>query len=59
MFKRFPISLDDSLLVDFDLFIRKRKYSNRSEAIRDLIRKAFVREEWEEDLEVGGHLPGP
>ena len=54
MLKRFSISLDDSLLADFDLFIRKRKYSNRSEAIRDLIRKAFVREEWEEDQEVVG-----
>lgn len=54
MLKRFSISLEECLLDDFDLFIRKQKYSNRSEAIRDLIRKAFVREEWEADLEVVG-----
>jgi len=54
MLKRFSVSLEDSLLDDFDLFIRKRKYSNRSEAVRDLIRKAFVREEWEADREVVG-----
>lgn len=54
MLKRFSVSLEDSLLDDFDLFIRKRKYSNRSEAVRDLIRKVFVREEWEADREVVG-----
>jgi len=54
MLKRFSISLEHSLLDDFELFSRKRKYSNRSEAIRDLIHKAFVQEEWEADQEVGG-----
>lgn len=54
MIKRFSISLDENLLVDFDTFIRQRKYSNRSEAIRDLIRKAFVKNEWVADKEVVG-----
>lgn len=54
MLKRFSISLEEDLLNDFDKFIQKRRYSNRSEAIRDLIRKSFVREEWEADQKVVG-----
>ena len=54
MLKRFSISLDEDLLADFDSYIGRRKYSNRSEAIRDLIRKAFVKDEWEADKEVIG-----
>lgn len=37
--ERFTISLNDSLAADFDSWIQSRSYSNRSEAIRDLIRK--------------------
>jgi len=44
---RFGISLDEILLKRFDDLIRKKGYSNRSEAIRDLIRDALVLEEWE------------
>jgi CopG family transcriptional regulator, nickel-responsive regulator len=44
---RFGISLDEILLKGFDDLIRKKGYSNRSEAIRDLIRDALVMEEWE------------
>jgi CopG family nickel-responsive transcriptional regulator len=44
---RFGISLDEILLKGFDDLIRKKGYSNRSEAIRDLIRDALVKEEWE------------
>lgn len=45
--KRFGISLDSSLLKGFDSLIIKKGYSNRSEAIRDLIRDSLVKEEWE------------
>lgn len=44
---RFGISLDSSLLEDFDKLIREKGYSARSEAIRDLIRDSLVREERE------------
>ena len=54
MLKRFSISLDEQLLEQFDGYIRPRGYSNRSEAVRDLIRKALVNEEWEQDSEVVG-----
>ena len=54
MLKRFSISLEDNLLEIFDEHIKARSYSNRSEAIRDLIRKAFVKTEWEEDRQIMG-----
>lgn len=54
MLKRFSISLEDNLLEIFDRHIKSRRYNNRSEAIRDLIRKAFVKEEWEADKQVMG-----
>jgi CopG family transcriptional regulator, nickel-responsive regulator len=44
---RFGISLDNILLERFDSLIEKKGYSNRSEAIRDLIRDSLVMEEWE------------
>lgn len=54
MLKRFSISLDEQLLEQFDGYIRPRGYSNRSEAVRDLIRKVLVNEEWAQDSEVVG-----
>lgn len=44
---RFGISLDAKLLRAFDRVIRRKGYTNRSEAIRDLIRDNLVREQWE------------
>lgn len=38
---RFTISLDESLAKQFDQLIASRGYSNRSEAVRDLIRGAI------------------
>ena len=43
---RFGVSLDEELLEPFDPLCAVKGYSNRSEAIRDLIRKALVAEEW-------------
>ncbi len=51
---RFGVSLEKKLLEDFDRLIARKKYSNRSEAIRDLIRDSFVKEEWEKGKEVAG-----
>ena len=47
--KRFSIAVDDALLSRFDKLLEDEGYENRSEAIRDLIREALVREEWESD----------
>jgi len=46
---RFGVSLDAELLAPFDELCARRGYSNRSESIRDLIRKALVEERWEQD----------
>jgi CopG family nickel-responsive transcriptional regulator len=36
--ERFTISLDDQLAHEFDALIERRGYSNRSEAVRDILR---------------------
>jgi CopG family transcriptional regulator, nickel-responsive regulator len=48
---RFGVSLDDNLLAQFDRVIARKGYTNRSEAIRDLIRANLVREQWEAGTE--------
>lgn len=37
--ERFTISLDESLAREFDALIRARSYANRSEAVRDMLRR--------------------
>lgn len=44
---RFGVSIDDELLTKFDQLIARKGYTNRSEAIRDLIRNSLVQTEWE------------
>ena len=44
---RFGVSLNEKLLDGFDRLISKKGYTNRSEAIRDLIRDSLVKDEWE------------
>jgi len=64
--KRFGVSMEDELLEKFDQYLAKHKYRNRSEAIRDLIRKSLVAEEWDHNRETVGaiiliydhHTPG-
>jgi CopG family transcriptional regulator, nickel-responsive regulator len=42
---RTGVSIEQDLLEDFDKLIARRGYSNRSEALRDLIRDALVSEQ--------------
>lgn len=54
---RFGVSMEVNLLEKFDELIHQKGYTNRSEAIRDLIRKEIVEQEWEsEEAEVIGTL---
>lgn len=54
---RFGISIDSELLEGFDRLISRKGYSNRSEAIRDLIRDTLVDVEWAEgDRETVGTI---
>lgn len=53
--ERFGVSMEDDLLVKFDKHIKERGYVSRSEAIRDLVRRELVKDEWtDEDTEVIG-----
>ncbi len=49
---RFGVSLDKTLLDKFDNYIRKRNYSNRSEALRDLNRQEHIKKERNEGDDV-------
>lgn len=46
---RFGVSIRAKLLKQFDVLIGQKGYVNRSEAIRDLIRKHLVEHEWEQE----------
>ncbi len=45
--KRFGVSIEEDLLETLDSFIKKHKFPNRSQAIRFLIRKNLVEQNWE------------
>ena len=51
---RFGVSLEKELLHKFDSLIGEKKYPNRSEAIRDLIRENLVKREWVKGEKVAG-----
>ena len=53
---RFGVSLDHHLLDDFDRHIGRKKYTNRSEALRDLIRDNLVGQEGDENKETVGTI---
>ena len=44
---RFGVSMDARVLAALDAIVARRHYTNRSEAIRDLVRTEQVREAWE------------
>jgi len=48
---RFGVSIPSDLIYAFDKYIRERGYTNRSEAIRDLIRGKLIEKEWEKEFE--------
>lgn len=47
--ERFTVSLEGDLLEAFDRFIARRGYANRSEAVRDLLRRHLADERLEGD----------
>jgi CopG family nickel-responsive transcriptional regulator len=49
--QRFGVSIEPELLRAFDEKIKEKKYPNRSEAIRDLVRDFLVRDKWERSNE--------
>ena len=53
---RIAISIDKKLMDRFDSSIEEKGYTNRSEAIRDLMRDSLVEAEWKADAEVVGTI---
>jgi CopG family nickel-responsive transcriptional regulator len=53
---RFGVSLDSELLSKFDSLIKGKNYTNRSEAVRDLIRQELISKEWEMGAVVAGAI---
>lgn len=47
MLKRFGVAVEEELLKDYDELLAACGYANRSEAIRDLIRDALVKRDWQ------------
>ena len=54
--KRFGVSLEEDLLEKLDSLARRNKFPNRSQAIRSLIRKNLVEDDWKANKEVAGAL---
>lgn len=44
--ERYTVSMPRDLFVAFDEWLRRHSYSNRSEALRDLVRAALVEQQW-------------
>ncbi len=54
--KRFGVSLEEDLYSELDRLVQKHKFPNRSQAIRFLIKKYSVEDEWEGNQEVAGAI---
>ncbi len=53
--ERFGVSMNAQLLDSFDRLIAEQGYSNRSEALRDIIRNYMIESQWESgDVDVIG-----
>jgi len=53
---RFGVSLEKALLERFDDLIGEKQYTNRSEALRDLIRRELVQRAWQGGRDVAGAI---
>jgi len=53
---RFGVSVEESLIERFDRLIRRKGYTNRSEAIRDMIREMLAEEAAEKGREMVGAI---
>ncbi len=53
---RFGVSLPRTLIEKFDKLIKDNKYTNRSEALRDMIRQELIKKEWQEGKETVGAI---
>lgn len=54
--KRFGVSIEDEILTELDRLVEKNQFPNRSQAIRYLIKKYSIENEWEDNSEVAGAI---
>lgn len=54
--KRFGVSLENDILDKLDEFVNKKKFPNRSQAIRYLINSFLVEEKWQQNKVVAGAI---
>lgn len=54
--KRFSVSLEEDLLNDLEELVKTHKFSNRSQAIRFLIKQHLVNDQWGANEEVAGAI---
>jgi len=54
--ERFGVSLESGLLDRFDKMLKERNYTNRSEAIRGLIREWLVKKAWQSGTKIAGTI---
>lgn len=54
--KRFGVSIEDEFLNELDRLVEKNQFPNRSQAIRFLIKKYSVENEWNENKDVAGAI---
>lgn len=50
--KRFSVSMEGDLLRNFDHLVTLRGYENRSEAVRDLVREAIVKQSYNDNEQI-------
>jgi len=54
--RRFSISIENELLTKLKRLVRKSRYTNRSEFIRDMLRDRLVEEQWKGEEQVLGTI---
>jgi CopG family nickel-responsive transcriptional regulator len=54
--KRFGVSLESDLLGELDKMVDQNRFTNRSQAIRFLVKKNIIEEKWNKDQEVAGAI---
>ncbi|MEZ5196181.1 MAG: ribbon-helix-helix protein, CopG family [Bacteroidales bacterium] len=54
--KRFGVSIEDEFLIELDRLVEKDRFPNRSQAIRYLIKKYSIENEWEDNSKVAGAI---
>jgi len=54
--ERLSLSIEKPLLQELEKLVRRSRYTNRSEFVRDMIREQLVERQWEQDDEALGTI---